>query len=278
MKKLALVLALVLCLSLASAAVAEEKTTYLLGVCGDYNEYWTPVIEALKAEGITLELVEFSSYPQPNRALADKDIDLNAFQHYKYLNSEVASYGYDLTVVGDTIIAPLGLYSLKVKDVSEIKDGDTIAIPNDPSNGGRALKLLEAAGLITMDPAVGYLGEKGDIKENPLNIKIEEVDAAQLPSLLPDVTAAIINGGNALGYGYKLSDAIYVEKAVEGQDNPYINILVCRTEDKDNPLFKHILDLLYTDEEAQFLYDTYGGTIIPAWKTTVTGPSAEAAK
>ncbi|MEG1195271.1 MAG: MetQ/NlpA family ABC transporter substrate-binding protein [Clostridia bacterium] len=274
MKKTTAIVAVLLVLTLVFGACAEEKTTYTLGVCGEYNDYWEPVIQKLKEEGITLKLVEFSSYPQPNRALNDGEIDLNAFQHHKYLASEVESNGYELTVVGDTIIAPLGLYSLKVKDVAEIKTNDSIAIPNDPSNGGRALKLLETAGLLTVDPAVGYLGEKKDITANPLNLDIIETDAAQLPSLLPDVTAAIINGGNALGYGYTLDDAIYVETPAEGSDNPYINILVCRTADKDNPLFAHILELLQTDDEAKLLYQLYNGTIVPAWETTVTGAEA----
>ncbi|MDD3336373.1 MAG: MetQ/NlpA family ABC transporter substrate-binding protein [Eubacteriales bacterium] len=278
MKKTAAVLAILLVFTLCFSAYAEEKTTYTLGVCGDYNDYWEPVIEKLKEEGITLELVEFSSYPQPNRALADGEIDLNAFQHYKYLNSEIESNGYELSVVGDTIIAPLGLYSLKVKDATEIKEGDSIAIPNDPSNGGRALKLLETAGLLTMDPEVGYLGEKKDVTENPLNLEIIETDAAQLPSLLPDVTAAIINGGNALGYGYTLDDAIFIETPAEGSDNPYVNILVCRTAEKDTPIFAHILELLQTDEEAKLLYELYNGTIIPAWETTVTGAEEAAAQ
>lgn len=269
MKKLiAVLLALTLALTL-TFAVAEEKTTIKLGVCGDYNDYWEPVIKALADEGITVELVEFSSYPQPNRALNDGEIDVNAFQHYKYLNSEIESNGYDLAVIGDTIIAPLGLYSLKVTAISEIKDGDKIAIPNDASNGGRALKLLEAAGLLTMDPAVGFLGEKGDVTDNPLKLDIIETDAAQLPSLLPDVTAAIINGGNALGYGYTIDQAILVEQPSES-DNPYVNILVCRTADKDNPLYAHILELLHTDDEARLLYKLYNGTILPAWETTVT--------
>ncbi|MEG0271258.1 MAG: MetQ/NlpA family ABC transporter substrate-binding protein [Clostridia bacterium] len=276
MKKTAAIVAVLLVLTLVFSAYAEEKTTYTLGVCGDYNDYWEPVIQKLKEEGITLELVEFSSYPQPNRALNDGEIDLNAFQHYKYLASEAESNGYELTVVGDTIIAPLGLYSLKVKDAAEIKQGDSIAIPNDPSNGGRALKLLETAGLLTVDPAVGYLGEKKDITANPLNLDIIETDAAQLPSLLPDVAAAIINGGNALGYGYTLDDAIYIETPAEGSDNPYINILVCRTEDKGNPLFAHILELLQTDDEAKLLYQLYSGTIVPAWETTVKGAEAAA--
>ncbi len=269
MKKLSLILAVVLCLSFAFGAMAQEKNTYTLGVTGDYNDYWKPVFEALKAEGITIELVEFSSYPQPNRALNDKEIDLNAFQHYKYLNYELDTLGYDLTVVGDTIIAPLAMYSLKVDDIAKIEEGASIAIPNDASNGGRALKLMESAGLLTIDPEKGFLCEKSDITANPLNLEIIETDAAQLPSLLPDVTAAIINGGNALSYGYSINDAILAETLESVADSPYVNILVCRTEDKDNPVFARILELLHTDEEAALLYELYGGTIIPAWETTV---------
>lgn len=268
MKKVSLILAVVLALSFTFGAVAEGKTTYALGVQGAYTEYWNPVIEALKEEGITLELVEFTDYSQPNRALADKEIDINAFQHYKYLAYEMETLGYDLTVVGDTIIAPLGMYSLKIDDLAKIEKGMTIAIPNDASNGGRAFKLLEAAGFLKMDPEKGFLCEKGDILENALELDILEADAAQLPSLLPDVDAAIINGGNAFSNGYGIEDAILTETLDSLEDSPYINVLVCRTEDKDDPIFARIIELLHTDEEAQLLFELYSGTIIPAWGGT----------
>ena len=161
-----------------TTAASGEKTVIKLGVVGENNEQWQPVIEKLAEENIDLELVKFADYPLPNRALNDGEIDLNSFQHIAYFEDDCKNNGYDLSIIGETIIAPLGLYSNKIKDVSEIKDGDIIAIPNDATNGGRALKLLESAGLIKIDPAAGYTPTKKDITENPLNLDIKEVEAA----------------------------------------------------------------------------------------------------
>lgn len=129
-----------------------KQTTVRLGVVGENNEQWTPVINRLAEEGITLELVKFADYTLPNQALADGEIDLNSFQHYAYLNNEIKDKGLDLTVIGETVIAPLGVYSERIDSLDQLKEGDQIAIPNDATNEGRALKLLETAGLIKTDP------------------------------------------------------------------------------------------------------------------------------
>ena len=250
-----------------SAAASAEQTTIRLGVVGENNEYWTPVINRLADEGVTLELVKFSDYTQPNQALADGEIDLNAFQHYAYLNNEIADKGLDLTVIGETIIAPLGVYSDKITSLDELKDGDSIAIPSDATNGGRALKLLEAGGVITVDPAAGYTPEVGDITDNPKNIQFIEVEAAGTAALLPDVAAAVINGGHAVDNGFNpTEDAIYLESVSEGSDNPYINVIVARTADKDNELYKKVVDYFHSDEVAQVIKDVYKGAYIPAWQ------------
>ena len=133
-----------------------EEIVIKLGVVGENNEQWDPVIEKLAEDNIKLELVKFADYSLPNRALNDGEIDLNAFQHYAYLNKDVESNGYKIEAIGETLVAPLGVFSNKIKDLSELKDGDTIAIPNDATNGGRALKVLEAAGVIKVNPAAGY--------------------------------------------------------------------------------------------------------------------------
>lgn len=250
-----------------SAAASAEQTTIRLGVVGENNEYWTPVINRLADEGVTLELVKFSDYTQPNQALADGEIDLNAFQHYAYLNNEIADKGLDLTVIGETIIAPLGVYSDKITSLDELKDGDSIAIPSDATNGGRALKLLEAGGVITVDPAAGYTPEVGDITDNPKNIQFIEVEAAGTAALLPDVAAAVINGGHAVDNGLDpTTDAIYLESVSEGSDNPYINVIVARTADKDNELYKKVVEYFHSDEVAQVIKDVYKGAYIPAWQ------------
>ena len=266
-KILTAILALALILSLGAVAfAADEQTTVKLGVVGENNEQWTPVIEALAEEGITLELVKFADYTLPNRALQDGEIDLNAFQHYAYLNNDIEANDYDLTPIGETILAPLGVYSQKIGSLDELKDGDTIAIPNDATNGGRSLKVLEAAGVITVDPEAGYTPVLTDIIDNPKNIKFYEVEAANTASLLPDVAAAIINGGHAVDNGLNpTEDSIFLETQSEDGDNPYVNIIVARTADVDNELYNHIVELFQSEAVAEVINTVYAGAYIPAF-------------
>ena len=244
-----------------------ENKVVKVGVVGESSDQWEPVIKKLASEGITVELVPFSDYSQPNQALADKEIELNSFQHYAYLNKDIEDRGFDLTVIGETLIAPLGIYSNKLKSVDELKDGDSIAIPSDATNGGRALKVLEAAGVIKVDEAAGYTPVLDDITENPKNIKFVEVEAAQTPRLLEDVELAVINGAHAVDSGLKpKEDSIYLEEVKEGSKNPYINVIVARTEDKDNEVYKKIVEEFRSDEVAKVIEEVYKGAYIPTWK------------
>ena len=265
-KLLSALLVLALALSLGLSAPAEEKTVIKLGLVGENSEQWEPAIRELAKEGITLELVKFADYTLPNRALQDGEIDLNAFQHYAFLEKDSQAFGYQLAAVGDTIIAPLGLYSRKIADVNEIKENDKIAVPNDPTNEGRALKLLEAAGFIKVDPEVGFLPEKSDITENPLNLDIIEVEAAQTAGLLPDVAAAIINGQHAVDNNlFPQTDAIFLETAGGNTNNPFVNIVAARAEDKDNPLYQKVVAQFRTQEVAEILLTQYKGAYLPTW-------------
>ncbi|MDZ5034885.1 MetQ/NlpA family ABC transporter substrate-binding protein, partial [Clostridium perfringens] len=152
------------------------------------------------------------------------------------------------------LIAPLGVYSNKIKSVDELKNGDSIAIPSDATNGGRALKVLESAGVIKVDEAAGYTPTLDNIVENPKNIKFVEVEAAQTPRLLEDVAAALINGGHAVDAGLNpKEDSIYLEQVKEGSDNPYINVIVARTEDKDNEVYKKVVEAFRSDEVAKVI-------------------------
>lgn len=279
MKKLSKVLcACLLSLSLAACSnnsqpsgeptdnPTDERITVKLGVVGTTNEWWDPAIEALKEEGIDLELVVFSEYVQPNRALSEGEIDLNAFQHHAYLNKEIEEVGYDITAIADTIIAPLGIYSKKIASLDELKDGDQIAIPQDPTNGGRALKILEQAGLITVNPAAGYTPEVKDVTENSLNLQFVQVEASQTAALLDDVAAGFINGAHAVDNGYTPNkDAIYIEQVEEGSENPYINVIVARTADKDNELYQKVIKAFQTAETAKVIEDVYKGAYKPAF-------------
>lgn len=272
-KLLNIIISGTLLLSLAGCQGAKTENTegknkvVKVGVVGENTDQWEPVIKNLQEEGITLELVTFSDYSQPNQALADKEIDLNSFQHYAYLNQDIKDRNLDLSVIGETIIAPLGVYSNKIKSLDELKDGDSIAIPSDATNGGRALKVLESAGVIKVNETAGYTPTLSDITQNPKNIKFVEVEAAQTPRLLADVAAALINGGHAVDAGFNpKNDSIYLEQVKEGTDNPYINIIVSRTEDKDNELYKKVVDAYRSEDVAKVIEEVYKGAYIPTWK------------
>lgn len=276
MKKiLALALTLVLALPLAacggdsgSASTSQEGgvTEVTVGVVGASNGQWDTVNELLADEGIHVTLVEFSDYKLPNEALNNGDVDLNAFQHKEYFFNEVETLGYELSVLGDTIIAPLSLYSNYITDISELKEGDKIAVPSDPTNEGRCFKILESAGVLEVDPAAGYNPEIKDITSNPLNLEFIEVEAANTASLLPDVTAAFINGAHAVDNGLNVEDAVYTEQVQAGSDNPYINILACRTEDLENEVYQKVLAAYQSDETAKAIEEIFQGTYIPAWE------------
>jgi D-methionine transport system substrate-binding protein len=245
---------------------AAAERVVKIGIVGDAEDQWKPVIAKLAAEGIKIELVEFTEYVQPNRALQDGEIDLNSFQHYAYLNNEIKTKGYTLTAIGETLLAPLGLYSQKIKSVSEIKAGDKIALPNDVVNGGRSFRVLEKAGLIKIPESAGPTPSKLDITENPLNLEFVEVEAAQTPRVLPDVTAAFINGGHAVNAGLNPErDSIALEKQDGGGQNPYINVIAARTDRKDDPVFKRIVNEYRTDAVKEVLQTVYKGAFTPAW-------------
>ena len=223
-----------------AAAETAEPIHLTVGVVGSiYEEIWAPAIEILAEEGVELELVQFSDYVTPNNALANGEIDLNAFQHRIYLASEIEQYGYELTNIANTFISPMNLYSNKVKSVEELKDGDVIAIPNDPTNGGRAIKVLEAAGLIKLKDDAGFNPTVDDVETYNVGIKIEELAANTIPSVLPDVTAAIINGNYALDFGLRASDAVFEDLMDEEE---YWNLIACRTADLEDPALVEAYD------------------------------------
>lgn len=249
-----------------------EVTTVKVGVVGEYNAQWDTINELLKEEGIQVELMKFTDYAAPNRALNDGDIDLNAFQHKAFLANDVAQKGYDITDIGDTIIAPLSIYNnkKKISSIDEIKDGDVIAIPSDLTNGGRALKLLEEAGLIVCDPERGFVPTKADITEYKVKIDIKEAESATLANILPDCAAAIINGGNAFTAGLNpIEDSIYTENT-DPQTNEavpqLINVIVARTADKDNDVYKKIVDAYHSAEAQKTIEEEYQGAFICAWE------------
>jgi len=214
---------------------------------------------------LDVSIVPFTDYVLPNQALADGSIDANMFQHLPYLETTIAAKGYKLTPIGKTFIFPMGLYSNKIAHLNELRANSIIAIPNDPSNEARALLLLEKAGLIKLKPGVTLKATINDIAENPKQLKIKELDAAQLPRVLRDVDMAAINTNYALMAGLVPSrNAIFLES----KDSPYANIVVVRTADKDNPKYAKLMDALHSKEVVSRAETLFQGQAVPAWDTT----------
>lgn len=216
----------------------------------------------LKAQGIDLKIVEFNDYVQPNTSVSDKLLDLNFFQHRPYLDSFIKDHGSDLVEVGGIHIEPIGFYSHKLKDIKDLKKGATIAIPNDPTNGGRALLLLQTAGLITLEDPKAISATPLDIKENKLNLNIKELEAPQLPRSLDDVDAAIINTNYAIDAGLNpLKDALFIENA----DSPYVNVVVGNSQSVKKDSVKALLKALQSDKVKKFINDKYNGAVVAAF-------------
>lgn len=251
----------------AKTKAEEKETTVKLGVIGSDTDVWDNVKERLKKDGINLEYVKFTDYNQPNAALADKSIDLNAFQHQFFLDNYNKEHGTNLVSIGNTVNAPLGIYSDKLKDVKELKDGAKVAIPNDVTNGGRALLLLQTAGLIKVDPAKKQTPTVSDITENKKDLKITELDAAQTARALSDVAISVINSGVAVDAGFTpTKDAIFLEP-VDDNARPYVNIIVARKEDENNKIYQKIVTAYQTDETKKVIEETSKGSSVPAWET-----------
>jgi YaeC family lipoprotein len=251
--------------SAVSASNVAQEVTVRMGVTGAvYDELWAPAKEALKAEGINLVLVQFADYVTPNRALDAGDIDLNAFQHRLFLQNEVQSHGYRISNIGNTVLTPSNLYPGKIKNLADLKDGAVVAIPNDPTNGGRALKVLEAAGLVSLKPDAGDSPSVDAVSAYPTGIVLKELAANTVPSALPDVAAAIVQGNYALDFGLKTSDAIFPDPA---RDKGYWCLVAARDDDLKDPakveLYRKIVEAFQTPATEVIFKDKYGGYYIP---------------
>ncbi|MBP3780635.1 MAG: MetQ/NlpA family ABC transporter substrate-binding protein [Selenomonas sp.] len=217
----------------------------------------------LEKDGVKLEIVEFNDYVQPNLALNDKELDANFFQHEPYLVNFMEEHKeVKLKNAFGVHIEPMGVYSKKIKDLKELKDGAAIAIPNDPTNGGRALLLLEKAGLITLKDGVKEKATVQDVTGNPHNFKFQEVEAAQVPRTLDDVDAAIINTNYAMQVGLvPTKDALFMEDST----SPYVNILTVRVGDENRPEIKALIKALQSKEVKDFITEKYKGAVVPAF-------------
>ncbi|GLX99989.1 MULTISPECIES: MetQ/NlpA family ABC transporter substrate-binding protein [Actinoplanes] len=260
-----LVLGLAACGSSSDDEAAASSDTIKVGVSpvphGEILKYVADNLAA--AEGLKIEIVEFDDYVQPNVALQEKQLDANYFQHIPYLEEEIASKGYKFTALKPVHIEPLGIYSKTVKSLAEVPDKGVVAIPNDPSNSGRALNLLAKNGLITLKDGVGVKATTTDIATNPKNLDIKALDAAQLPRSLEDTAISVINGNYAIETGLKpATDSLALET---GDDNPYANLVVVRSGDETNEKVVKLEKLLHSDEVKKFITDKYQGSVLAAF-------------
>ncbi len=242
---------------------ASESTKLKIGIsAGHEEEIWKKVKELAAKDGVDIEIITFNDYVQPNLALAEGNLDANAFQHLPYLDQFNIDHKLDIVKIADTLNYPLGIYSNKVKSISEIKDGDTLGLPNDPTNGGRALILFERAGLIKLKDGVGITATVRDIDENPLNLKFQELEAPFIPKALSDLTAAVINTNFAIENGLiPTKDSIFIEP----NDSPWVNIIAVNAKDKDKPVFQKIIKAYHSDEVKQLVQEKFGDFIVPSW-------------
>ena len=245
----------------------ENPVTVKIGLTGNvYEDIWNPIKEKLAPEGINLEYEQFTSFNIPNNALNSGEIDMNAFQHHAYFNNDVASNGYDLTAIGDTYIVAMNIYTAKDYTIeSALTSTDTlkIAVPNDVTNEGRALKLLESAGFFTINAEAGASPEITDITEYAVPVEFVEVDANLVYSVIQDVDLAVINGNYALDSGLTADDAIYKES--EYADNSYYCLIAVRTEDAENPVYKRIVEAYQTQDTIDIYNNEFKGFFVPAW-------------
>ena len=249
----------------AEAAKDGETRVVKLGLTGViYEDIWNPIKEKLAGEGIDLQYVQFSDFSLPNAALDAGEIDINAFQHHAYFNNDTEKNGYDLTAICDTFIIAMKIYSDQIQSIDELKDGDTVAIPDDASNGGRALKVLESAGIIEIDPDAGANPTVSDITNYKVQVDITELGASTIPSVIPDFTIAVVNGNYALDYGIDPSTAIFKES--EYDDDSYFCLIAVKSGNADDPVYQEIVKLFQSEETKQIFENKFGGYFVPAWE------------
>lgn len=258
-----LIIVLTLVLLTGCGKKENNENTIKIGVSPvPHSEIIKFIQSDLEKDGVKIEIVEFTDYLTPNKALDEGDIDANFFQHKPYMDDCVEKENLDIVSLGPVHIEPMGLFSSKYDNIEDLEDGSTIAIPNDATNGGRALLLLEKYGIIELNNEAGLLATENDIIKNPKNLKFEALEAAQLPRILNDVDGAIINGNYALEAGLvPTKDALIIEE----KDSPFANIIAVRKGEENQDKFKILMKHLQSDKVKKFIEENYKGAIIPAF-------------
>jgi D-methionine transport system substrate-binding protein len=242
-----------------SAAGAQDRPLKIGVTAGPHAQIFEQVKKVAERDGLKIQIVEFSDYVQPNAALAAGDLDANSYQHKPYLDQQVKDRGYKLAPVGYTVNFPIGIYSKKVKNLKDLKEGARVGIPNDPTNGGRVLLVFQDQGLIKLRPEAGLKATPLDVVENPKKIKFVEVDAAQLPRTLDDLDASAVNTNYALPAGlHPGKDAI----AQESAKSPYVNLIAVREQDKDKPWVGKLVKAYHSEDVRKFIQTEFKGAVV----------------
>ena len=249
--------------ALALSAAAAMAQDIKVGVSpGEHGEIMEEVAKVAEPMGLNIQMIEISDYAEYQQAVADGDLEASSCQHRPYLENQMNDRGFDLVEIGTTITTPMGIYSDKIEDLADLPDGGRVGIPNDPTNGGRALLLLQDLGLIALAEGTGLVPTPLDVSENDKNLRFLELDAAQLPRSLADTDISIINTNYALAAGLSpRNDTIAMEEA----DSPYVNIIVVRQGDQDEDWAKKLVDAYHSDEVKAFIDEKYDGAVLTSW-------------
>lgn len=260
MTKLRLLLSFLVMLAAGSAG-AVDAPLRIGSTVGPYAQIMDYVAGLAAKQGLEIKVIEFNDYTLPNEAMRNGDLDASMFQTRPYLDNAVKNRGYDIVPLAPTIIVPMGIYSHKIKALSELKEGDVVAIPNDPSNGARGLLLMQQAGLITLKDGVTTTASLSDVVANPKHLKIRELDAAQIPRSLDDMAAAAVNMSYALPAGLDPKTAMILE----GTDTPFSLIWTTSSKKKDDPRIKKLIAIYRSPEVKDFILGKFNGSVIPNW-------------
>ncbi len=247
----------------AASPKSEENDTIRIGLSpSPHADIVKQIVPNLEKEGVKVEIIEYTDYVIPNNALAEGEIDANYFQHIPYFEEFITTNKLDLENLGGVHIEPMGVFSKKIASLDELKDGDEVMIPNDPTNAGRALLLLQSQGVIKLKDGGSVTSTEKDITENPKNLKFTALEAAAIPKSYEDATIAVINGNYAIDNGINpVKDSI----AIEGKDSPYVNIVAVRKGDAAKDKFQKLIKALQSDTIKEFIEKTYDGSVVPAF-------------
>ena len=243
-------------------ALAQDKPLKVGVTAGPHAQIFEQVKKVAEKDGLKIQIVEFSDYVQPNAALAAGDLDANSYQHKPYLDNQIKDRGYKFVSVGYTVNFPIGIYSRKVKSLKDLPEGAKVGIPNDPTNGGRVLLVLQDQGLIQLRPEAGLKATPLDVTGNPKKLRFVELDAAQLPRSLDDLDASAINTNYAISAGlHPGKDAI----AQESAKSPYVNLIAVRESDKDAAWVARLVKAYHSPEVRQFIQTEFKGAVVPGF-------------